>query len=87
MIAQTLIDDILEMAETFHLAAPAARRLGRGSIRMVTTTFCRLKPIDSASESEQPARSRNDDRFETANQPEEYAARLETLVRREPFQS
>jgi hypothetical protein len=85
-MTELMIDEVLEIAETFQTAARQLRRLGRGPLK---------KGLDSHSFREI---YRFGDRvriahlfphdvcFETANKLEELAAKLEVLVRREPLQ-
>ncbi len=87
MIAQILIDDILEIAETFHAAAQQLRRLGRGSIKNGHHSLLSLEAYRFGERVRTARAFPRDVCFETANQLEEYAARLETLVRPEPLQS
>jgi hypothetical protein len=86
-MTQPLIEDVLEIIETFQVAARQLRRLGRGPLRngndFISSTefylyngkirFARTYPHDVC--------------FETANKLEQFAASLQWSVRGEPLQS
>jgi len=87
MIAQILVDDVLEIAETFHQAAQQFRRLGRGSIRNGHHSLGSIHAYRFGERVRTAPSFPRDVCFETANQLEEYACTLERLVSSEPLQS
>jgi|HubBroStandDraft_5_1064220.scaffolds.fasta_scaffold493473_1 hypothetical protein len=87
MIAQILIDDVLEIAETFHLAAQQLRRIGRGPIKNLHHSLGSIHVYRFGERVRTTRSFPRDVCFETANRLEEYAYTLERLVRPEPLQS
>ena len=87
MAAQILIDDMLEIAETFQMAAQQLRRLGRGSIKNGYHSLLAMEVYRFGERVRTAPAFPRDVCFETANQLEDFAARLEGLARPEPLQS
>jgi hypothetical protein len=82
-----MIEEVLEIAETFQVAAQQLRRLGRGSFKRGAESFG-SRNIYRFNGKTRLARSfPHDVCFETANKLEEFAATLELLMKPAPLQS
>jgi hypothetical protein len=87
MTAQIMIDDVLEIAETFQIAAQQLRRLGRGALKNGPHSLASSEIYHFGTKVRLSPSFPHDVCFETANKLEEFAGKLERLVRPEPFQS
>ena len=87
MTAQIMIDDVLEIAETFQIAAQQLRRLGRGALKNGPHSLASREIYRFGNKVRLAHSFPHDVCFETANKLEEFAGKLERLVRPEPFQS
>ncbi len=86
-MTEPLMNDMLEIADTFQTAAQQLRRLGRASIKNGADSVRALE-IYRFGEKVRLAHSfPRDVCFETANKLEEFAGRLERLVNPPPFES
>ena len=86
-MTQGMIDEVLEVAETFMAAAQQLRRLGRGSFKRGDESFGSQHIYRFQGKVRLAPSFPRDVCFETANQLEEFAATLERLMRPEPLES
>jgi len=86
-MTELMIDEVLEIAETFEIAARQLRRLGRGPLENGSDNISSREIYRFGDKIRLASSFPHDVCFETANKLEELAGKLERLVRREPLQS
>jgi len=86
-MSQGMIDEVLDIAETFQVTAKHLRRLGRGSFKRGAESFGSREIYRFEGKVRLTRSFPRDVCFETANKLEEFAAILERLMRPEPLQS
>jgi len=82
-----MIDEVLEIAETFQIAARQLRRLGRGPLENGCDSISSREIYRFNDHVRLAPSFPHDVCFETANKLEELAGKLERMVKPEPFQS
>jgi hypothetical protein len=86
-MTELMIDEVLEIAETFQIAARQLRRLGSGPLKNGLDRLSSREIYQFNGRVRLAHSFPHDVCFETANKLEELAAKLELLVRPEPLQS
>ena len=86
-MTQLMIDEALEIAESFQMAARQLRRLGRGPLQNGADSISSREIYRFGDKIRLAPSFPHDVCFETANKLEDFARKLEVLVRREPLQS